>query len=193
MRDFFRSLFLVVSRRSWVLMFLNWLFFGFIVVGALLGQAGVVQVYTLLPFSEVFPIEVGSALLMVGFIFVFNLVLSGFLFLTLSGLAFFVLPLGLLSLRGLLWGVLFGGVSTPVFLVALPTLILEGEGYVLAALAGVYLGLSWLKPKWAYRGEDLSRLEGVKRALKDGARVYVFVVLLLLVAAVVETATLIFA
>ena len=77
------------------------------------------------------------------------------------------------------------------FLAALPTLALEGEGYVLAALAGVNLGLAWLKPKWAYRGEDLSRSEAVNKALKECARIYVFVAVFLFVAAVVETITLI--
>ena len=64
MRDFLSSLFSLVWRKGSVLVFLNWLFFGFIVVGGLLGQVGVVQVYTW-PFGEIFPIEVGSALLMV--------------------------------------------------------------------------------------------------------------------------------
>jgi len=88
-----------------------------------------------------------------------------------------------------LWGVLLNGLLTSQFLAAFPTLILEGEGYVLAALAGVNLGLSLLKPEWAYKGEGLSRLEAVKRALKDCAYTYVLVAIFLFVAAVVETVT----
>jgi len=191
MRDFLRSLFSVVLRKGWVWVFLNWLFFGFIVVGSLLGQIGVVQVYTW-PFGEIFSVDVSNAFLMVGFIFLFNLVLSGFLLVTLTGLGFFGLPLFFLSFRAFLWGVLLNGLSTPLFLAALPTLALEGEGYVLAALAGVNLGLSWLNPRWAYSGEDLSRLEAVKRALKDVGRIYVLVIVFLFAAAVVETLTLIF-
>jgi len=187
--DFLRECFSVVFRRGWVLVVLNWLFFGFIVVGGLVGQAGVVQVYTW-PFGEIFPIEMSDSFLMFGFIFLFNLVLSGFVLVTLTGLGFFGLSLFFLCFRAFLWGLLLNGLSTPLYLVALPTLILEGEGYILTALAGVNLGLSWLKPKWAYRDEDLSRLEAVKRALKECAYIYVLVAALLLVAAVVETVTL---
>jgi len=170
---------------------LNWLFFGFIVVGGLLVQAGAVEVYAW-PFGEVFSVGVTNAFLLFGVIFLFNLVLSGFVLVTLSGLAFFGLPLFFLSFRAFLWGMLLNGLSTPMFLAALPTLMLEGEGYVLAALAGVNLGLAWLKPKWAYGEAELSRLDAIKRALKDCARVYVLVAAFLLVAAVVETITLIF-
>lgn len=64
---------------------------------------------------------------------------------------------------------------------------------VLAALAGFNLGLSWLKPKWAYRGEaELSRSEAIKQAFRDCGGIYVVVALFLLVAAIVEIITLIF-
>jgi len=193
MSNFWRSLFSVVWRRVWFLIVLNWLFFGFIVVGGLLVQAGVVEVYAW-PFGEVFPVEAADPLFLVGFIFVFNLVLSGFVLVTLTGFAFFGLSLFFLCLRAFLWGTLLSGLSTPLFLVALPTLILEGEGYVLAALAGVVLGISWLKPNWVFReaDEDLSRSEAVKRTLKECARIYVLAALILLIAAVVETATVVF-
>jgi len=190
--DFLRFLFSVVWSRGWVLMILNWLFFGFIVVGSLLREAGVIQVYTL-PFGDVFPVEMKSGpLLMIGFIFLFNLVLSGFLLITLTGLGFFGLPLFFLCFRAFLWGVLLTGLPTPLFFAVFPTLILEGEGYVFAALAGLNLGLSWLKPKWAYRGEEMSRSEAVKQAFRDCIRIYVLVALFLLAAAVVETITIVF-
>lgn len=191
MLDFLRRCLSAVVSRSWVLVVLNWLFFGFIVVGSVLGQMGIVEVYSW-PFGEVLPVDVSNVLLVVGFVFVFNLVLSGFVLVTLTGLAFFGLPVFFLCFRALLWGNLLSGLSTPSFLVVLPTLMLEGEGYVLAALAGVNLGLSWLKPNWAYRGEGLSRLDAVKKAFMDCARIYVLVTLFLLVAAVVETITLVF-
>ncbi len=191
MRDFWRSLFSLVWRKSWVLVLLNWLFFGAMVVGALLGQTGIVEVYEWPVGEEVFTAEVSDALLMVASIFLFNLVLSGFLLVTLTGLVFFGLPLAFLLYRALLWGALLNGLPTPSLFVVLPTLILEGEGYVLAALAGVNLGLAWLKPEWAYRAVDLSRLEAVKKAMKDCARIYVLVASFLLAAAVVETMTLI--
>lgn len=186
MRDFLKSCLSVVWRRVGVLVVLNWLFFGFIVFGGLLGQFGVVKIYYW-PFGEIFPVEVGNAFLTVGFIFISNLILSSFVLVTLTGLAFFGLPLFFIFFRAFLWGMLLNELSTPLFLAALLVVILEGEGYVLAALAGVDLGLSWLKPSWAYRREDLSRLEAFKRALKDCARIYVLVAAVLLVAAVVET------
>lgn len=84
---FLRVALTVVWRRSWLFVMLNWLFFGFIVVGALLVQVGVVQVYAW-PFGVVLPVEVVNPLLLVCLIFVFNLVLSGFFVVTLTGFAF---------------------------------------------------------------------------------------------------------
>lgn len=191
MLGFLRSCFSVVLRGGWFWVALNWLFFGFIVAGSLLVQAVGVGVYAW-PLGEVFPLDKSNVLLMVGFIFAFNLVLSGFVLVTLTGFAFFGLSLFFLCFRAFLWGVLLSAFSTPMFLAALPTLALEGEGYVLAALAGVNFGLSWLKPKWAYRGEDLSRFEAAKKALKDCVRIYVLVVIFLFVASIVETMTIIF-
>lgn len=192
MWSFLRNCLNVISQRILFLMVLNWLFFGGMFVGALLGQYGLVNSFEWwLVGDEVFQggLEV-SPWLVLG-IFFSNLVLSGFVLVTLSGLAFFVLPLVFLSVRGFLWGVLLNGLSTPMFLAAFPTLILEGEGYVLAALAGVNLGVSWFKPKWAYRGEGLSRRESVKMALKDCLHIYVLVAIFLFVAAVVESLTII--
>jgi uncharacterized membrane protein SpoIIM required for sporulation len=77
-----------------------------------------------------------------------------------------------------------------MFLVSLPTLILEGEAYVLAALSGVILGLSWLKPKWIYKNGALNRSEAFKHAFGECARICVLVVILLLVGTIVETTTL---
>jgi len=185
------SFFSLVWRKGWVLGILNWLFFCFIFVGVLLEQVGVVQVYAW-PFGEIFPVEAGDALLTVVVIFIFNLVLSGFVLVTLTGLGFFGVPLFFLCFRAFLWGTLLSGLSTPMFLAVLPTLILEGEGYVFAALAGVNLGLSWIRPRWAYEEEKLSRFEAVKKALRDCLRIYVLVTLILFVASVVETITLIF-
>jgi hypothetical protein len=191
LRDFLKFCLSVVWRRSWVLVVLNWLFFCFIVFGGLLGQFGVVDVYYW-PFGEIFPAEIGNAFLTVGVIFVFNLVLSSFVVVTLTGLAFFGLPLFFISFRAFLWGMLLNGLSTPLFLAALPVLILEGESYILAALAGVNLGLSWLKPKWVYKGEALTRSEAVKMAVKEAGGIYVLVAVSLLVAAVAEIVLLTF-
>jgi hypothetical protein len=168
--------------------FLNWVFFGSVVVGGLLAQAGFVT-FSWWSFGEASSLELGNAFLLFGVIFVFNLVLSGFVFVTLSGLVFFVLSPILLGFRALLWGVLLNGLSTSRFVAVLPTVVLEGEGYVFAGLAGLLLGLSWLKPEWAYRGEVLTRSQALKRALKDSVYVYVLVALFLVLGALVETLT----
>lgn len=122
-------------------------------------------------------------------IFVSNLVVSGFLLLTAPGLLLFVVPVGVLAWRAAVWGILLNGLSTPAFLAALPTILLEGEGYVSAGATGVILGLSWLRPSWIGQ-EGISRRESLKRAMKECAYLYVLVALLLLAAALVETLTL---
>ncbi|MGQ9459968.1 MAG: stage II sporulation protein M [Candidatus Bathyarchaeaceae archaeon] len=142
-------------------------------MGALVGQYEFVVSFEWLSVrDEVFQGGVEVSPWLVLDIFFFNLVLSGFVLVTLSGLAFFVLPLVFLFVRAFLWGVLLNGLSTSMFLAAFPTLILEGEGYVLAALAGINLGMSWFKPKRVYGEEELSRIESVKMALKDCLRIY---------------------
>jgi len=159
-------------------------------IASLLPQFGSGGVPLLLG-DEVFVAESQQPWLLFISVFVWNLVVSGFVLLSLSGLVFFVLPVGLLLVRAWLWGVLLTGLPTSSFLVALPTLILEGEGYVLAGLAGMYLGLSWLSPKRAYGDDGLSRMESLKKAFGECVRIYILVVLFLLAAAVVETLTLV--
>jgi hypothetical protein len=67
-------------------------------------------------------------------------------------------------------------------------MVLEGEAYVLAAAAGASVGLSWVWPK-----KGLKRLESFRKALQDCVRTYAIVAALLLAAAAVETATIMFA
>jgi len=127
-------------------------------------------------------------LIMVLGIFAFNLVLSSFLYVTLPGLLLFPLSAIFLVYRGFLWGLLLYVLPVSVFLLALPTIVLEGEAYVFAAVAGTLLGVSWTRALRVYRVEGLSRLEALKIALKECSRIYVFVVILLLAAAIAETA-----
>jgi len=131
----------------------------------------------------------GSLPIMVVNVFLFNLVVSAFIFVTLSGLLFFAFPVVVLMWRAALWGGLLNLLPTPLFLASLPRLVLEGEGYVLASVAGMTLGLSWLKPDWVYRSEGLSRQEALRMSLKESVYLYVLVVVFLLVAAVVESIT----
>lgn len=127
--------------------------------------------------------------IMVAGIFLFNLVLSDFLVVTLPGLAFFPLSTATLMYRAFLWGTFLSQLPTPLFLAALPTFILEGEGYVLASVAGIMLGISWLKPNWIFKKETPSRWKALKKASEECLRIYILMAMILFVAAVVETFT----
>lgn len=188
-KTFFNSCLNALSRKGLTLAALNTLYFGTIFISVLLTQLW-------------FPTPLEQPLEFPGFlitnwglpltaltIFTFNLIVSAFLLTTLTGLAFFALPLAILVWRAAIWGALLNGLPTPLFLAALPTMVLEGEGYVVASLAGIILGLSWLKPSWAYKNKNLSRLDALKNALKDCLYLYVSVAVLLTAAAIVEAFT----
>jgi hypothetical protein len=122
-------------------------------------------------------------------IFINNIVLSAFVFVTLPGFAFFPLSSFVLVYRAYIWGCSLAYLPTYLLLMALPTLILEGLGYCFAALAGTIVGLSWLKPKWAYGDEPLERTEAIKKAFKECLGIYTFVSFFLFFAAIIEAAT----
>jgi hypothetical protein len=126
----------------------------------------------------------GNGLLLFLFIFLFNLTFSAFAFITLPGFIFFPISAATLAYRAILWGLLLYLLPSTACLILLPVVLLEGEGYVLAALAGTLTGFSWVRPA---RGS--SRLEAFKKALKKCSQAYVIVAAFLCVAAVVETAT----
>ena len=181
----------VLSSRGKFLAFMNLCFFGTALVTALVSSFLLPpQLYE--PSNPQFPVEPASidfpVLLVV--IFLFNLIVSSFLVVTLPGFVLFPLSVAFLVYRGFVWGVLIFASPAWIFLIALPTLILEGEGYAFAATAGALVGISWIKPKWIYQVEGESRTEFMKRALRESALLYVFVIALLFVAAVVEAATL---
>lgn len=131
----------------------------------------------------------GDWFVMFAGIFVFNLVLSAFVVVTLSGVVFFPLSVAFLVFRAVLWGLLFYTLSASAFAVALPTLVLEGEAYVVAAVAGTVVGISWVKPSWLFKKKELSRFESLKMALNEAKHLYMAVMLLLLAAAIIETIT----
>ena len=167
--------------------FLNGLFFGSLFFAALLtGRQYVLQYTGSVDRSLT---EANGLLTVFVSIFLFNFVVSCFLVLTATGLLFFALPIGLLIVRAALWGLMLNRLSTPAFLVTFLTLLFEGEGYVVAGVAGVDLGLAWLKPTWIGEGM-VSRREVLKQALKECVYLYVLVVPLLLAAAVIEAFTL---
>jgi hypothetical protein len=118
------------------------------------------------------------------FILCFNLAVGAFAVVTLPGFLFFPLSPAVLVFRAVLWGLLLYPLPAWLFLAALPTMVLEGEAYVLAAAVGTSVGYSWLRPQ-----EDLSRYEALKGAFKRDGKAYVLVFLFLLAAAAVESAT----
>jgi len=190
MFDWFRSGLAVVSLRGRLWAFLNLVFFV-----SVFGVAFAVELLfppeLLQGGQPQFPTVFGGNIVFIFLgIFLSNLVLSAFVFVTLPGFVFFPFSGGMLVYRGFLWGVLLRYEPTLLFLVVLPTLVLEGEGYVLAAVGGTVAGVSWVKPKWVYKEEGVRRSEAFWRALGECWRLYAFVVVILLVAALVETATL---
>lgn len=180
----------VTPARGGLLVLLNAAFFGGILVVVLVSGflfPSLPYEGLSLPFQQM--TDAGFPLLFVS-IFVMNLVLSAFFVVTLSGLVFFPLSTGFLVYRATLWGLLLHSQPTWVCMVALPTIVLEGEGYVLAAVAGTVLGVSWVKPRWIYGGWSLGRKKSLRKAVGECLRMYVLVALFLLVAAAVESTTL---
>jgi hypothetical protein len=170
---------------------MNVLFFGGIFVAVLLSSF-VFQVqfygdsgFVVPEFLE----SVGWPFLVLG-IFLFNVGLTALAFTTLPGFGFFPLSAGVLLYRGLFWGLILQPLPAWRFLLVLPVVILEGEAYVLAATAGTVVGLSWMFPKLAYPEESLSRLDALRKALKECLHTYVLVVSILFAAALAETAIL---
>jgi hypothetical protein len=132
----------------------------------------------------------GNILLLIFSVFISNIVLSAFIFVTLPGFIFFPLSSVALVYRAYVWGCLLAYLPTRLLLIALPTLVLEGLGYCFAATAGTMVGLSWIKPKWIYGGEPLRRAEAFRKAIREFLAPYVFVAIFLFFAAVVEATTL---
>jgi len=130
-----------------------------------------------------------NPLLAITYTFFINLSLGTVAYITIPGMLVFFFAPALALFRAAMWGVLFAP-TTPVLATAavlsLPTLILEGLGYILAVVPSTYVGLSWLSPKRVFREERLSRKEAFKKELVNSAKAYVWVALILLVAAIVE-------
>lgn len=191
--NFLGNLRLTLVKRLPLLALMNLVFFGSILVGAFVTQSAAPPLSEGWEPPSFFPLPQSNLPLLVVTIFLFNLVISGFLLLTLGGLVLFVIPVGVLVWRAWLWTSVVSRLSTSSFLLVLPTVILEGEGYVFASVTGIVLGLSWLKPSLMYGGEGFSRVEALKRGFMETARLYVAVAIILLIAALVEALTLAFA
>jgi hypothetical protein len=189
--DFVRSCLAVASRRVKLLAFLNSLFFGCVLatmfVAQLLLPPALFQGWPLM-----FPWALWNSWFLVFLvIFSFNLLVGAFIMVTLPGMLCFPLSVGFLAYRAALWGLLFYAVPSWLFFVALPLVVLEGEAYVVAAAGGFVVGLSWVRPRMLYGDQALARSAGLRRGLRECLRLYLFVVVLLLVAVAVETIALV--
>jgi hypothetical protein len=123
-------------------------------------------------------------------IFAANLFLSAFVVVTLSGALFFPLSFIFLMYRAASWGLLVYQMPSWLFLISLPVLVFEGEAYVIAAVAGTLLGISWVRPRVLHH-DELTRKGSLKMILKECFALYWIVTGLLLAAATIETAIII--
>lgn len=143
-------------------------------------------------FSTSFPglmqaINVGQLISVVLTIFGINSVFGSFLSITVPNMV----GIGTLTFifRPILWGLIYAPISQPaatLLLIIIPTLILEGTAYVIAFTSSIDLLLAILKPA---KLEETSRLKAMKKAWIYNLKSYVLVLIVLFVAAVVETAT----
>ena len=141
----------------------------------------------------------GSVLPAIGLTVGINLAVGSFVTITLPSL---VIPFsGLLTaaLRALIWGVLFspqisGAIAVRDVLIGIMLLgliLLEGQGYVLAMFGAYLHGRSFLFSRPEGSGENRSRgiapsWQGYLLGLKEQALIYLFVALVLLIAALYE-------
>jgi hypothetical protein len=146
-------------------------------------------------FSTVLPglmqaIGAGDIFKVIVTIFAFNSILGSFLAITLSNL----IGVGTLVFiyRPIMWGLVYAPTSpsaTIILIAVIPTLILEGIAYVIAFTASLDFILAIAKPK--FLGEE-SRFKAWKKAWIYNLKSYVLVLIMLFVAAVVETVTLVY-
>ena len=128
----------------------------------------------------------GQVLLAIVLTFVVNLIGGSFAVITIPSLLIPFIGLLVGAVRAVLWGLILSPTSTelakPMIAHSL-TLILEGQGYILAMLAVYIHGKSFLWPRTV---GATTRGEGYRAGVKRSAQIYLFVVLLLAVAAVYE-------
>ncbi len=148
------------------------------VVGAGWSQGPLAQVAT--------AYETGQVIAASALTFVVNLIVGSVIYINLPSL---LIPfIGLLTgaYRAVLWGFMFAPATSLVDATLIPhvgTIILEGEGYVLAMLAAYIQGKAFLRPSTV---GATSHREGYVLGFKRSAQLYVLVVLTLAVSAVYE-------
>jgi hypothetical protein len=179
--EFLRFCHFNLLRRRKIFVMLNMLFFDSLFLGVLMGQFLYFPSFNV----DLSWLYVLDWHLMMLTIFAWNFILGGIISLVLPGFAFFPFSAALLIERGFSWGVMLSR-NPIVSPFSVLVFALEGEGYVLAAMAGTLLGLSWLRPNWIYK-DGLSRLDALKTASKEALRFLLISAITLLLGAIVET------
>ena len=142
-------------------------------------------------FMELFPSVVeaytsGNFPLAVALTFSINLILGSFVYITVLSL---VIPFGgvvMGFIRAVGWGLLLAPTSPELVWVMIPhslTLILEGQGYILAMFAAYIQWKGVVQPKSI--GKE-KRLEAYLTGIKETIHIYVLVALVLAVSAIYE-------
>ena len=134
----------------------------------------------------------GSVPLAAVITFTVNFFAGTILVLTIPSLIFPPLAAVMGSYRAVLWGIIFSPslaeMRDPVLLLHSGTVLLEGQGYILAVFAGLVAFRGFLKPG-LYKKMD--RLAGYLRGWREAWTVYIWVSAVLAVAAVYEAITVI--
>ncbi|MBV9258316.1 MAG: hypothetical protein JO215_09885 [Ktedonobacteraceae bacterium] len=135
----------------------------------------------------------GSVLGAASVTFLINFFVGTLLFFTLPSILFPPAAIFLGAYRAIFWGVLYSPASAvirqPHMLWTAGTLLLEGQGYILAIFAALVAFKGWLKPA-LYQQEG--RLAGYWQGLKKAMPIYIPVILILALASVYEAVTVIY-
>ena len=185
----------VVRENLRVYLFLNFFFNGLLVLAVVFAaqhpemqraifhtaQTGI-QEGLLAPIFQVYYVE-RNILLAAILTFVINLIVGSGLMLSLPSFVVPFIGLPILMFRFILWGLIFGP-ERILRIAPAGTLLLEGQGYILAAL-GIWLqGTRFLRPR---RFGFQSHSEGYKAGFKLTVQLYSLVATVLLVAALYES------
>ncbi|MEK7774194.1 MAG: stage II sporulation protein M [Deltaproteobacteria bacterium] len=125
-----------------------------------------------------------SLALKIFYTFAFNLIFGAFLSTTLTGALFF-LPYVIAVWRAFTIGILVSemDINARTMIVFYGTFILEFGAYSLSSAAGTDIGLSLL---WPGRKGKTTRKEAFVEAVRNGKRLYLFVLILLFISAIWE-------
>lgn len=189
-----RTAYIVINAAYYGLVILGMIYVAFVpeVQQALLASVG--EAFASGPLAAVGGAYTSGAVLQAMLLtFVVNLFVGTVLQITLPSLIIPFSGLLLGVVRSILWGLLLSPAAPELRLLMIPhsiTLLLEGQGYILALLAVYVHGKSWLFPRSAgveVEGSAWQRMQrGYAAGLRRTAYLYVWVVIVLAAAAIYE-------